>query len=518
MRKYIIAIIILSLGIITLVFSLIQNSNDIYPEEVFKEESIRFDNSFNSFTNTISNNISEIKKTFSDTLAIKHIDNTERYFLKLAQNNPYLISIIFIQNNNKFIINKSQDSYILAIDSTKNIDVINWKRYKNNKQISNWDESFELKVNQLEWFKDLSKTPNKLKWFFNTQTNNNISEDNELFYAAYTYTINGSINTILFRFSRLGLLNEFSTYSKYDNVNLLIQTNDGHNLNLSSGITETFKEITMNENSVDSFRIQTLKHFERFDGKESGIFNFNYNDIKVWNYFKKPDSAIGINFYILSIDNNNLLSSLNKELPSNLFFWISIVLIILSIVLFLFKYFSGSKIKQSGIPKCMDILKEDESRTLEFKSSLRWDYRQEKVNPELEKVIFKTIAAFGNTDGGILLIGIDDDKNILGLDSDFKTLKKPNTDFFEIHLRNLLHTQMGIKYVSKNIRMQFEEVEPNKFVCKIMVLAADKALFLKMKDKNGHMTEKFYVRSGNSSQEIKSIADINEYLNDRFNN
>ncbi len=36
----------------------------------------------------------------------------------------------------------------------------------------------------------------------------------------------------------------------------------------------------------------------------------------------------------------------------------------------------------------------------------------------------KTIAAFGNTDGGIFLIGVDDDKNILGLENDFQTLKK----------------------------------------------------------------------------------------------
>ena len=55
------------------------------------------------------------------------------------------------------------------------------------------------------------------------------------------------------------------------------------------------------------------------------------------------------------------------------------------------------------IPSVKEILTEEENRYLEFKSSLRWDYRQEKVNPELEKVIMKTIAAFGNTDGGILL-------------------------------------------------------------------------------------------------------------------
>ncbi len=370
----------------------------------------------------------------------------------------------------------------------------------------------------MQWFKNLKNKQNRISWFFNTNNKNiNIENgDNELFYMAYPYNSNGTNNLILLRFSRLGLLKAFSTYSKYDNVNLLIQTNDSNNLNLSSGITETFKNISQDTLPNDSLKILTLKHYYKFSNLDSGIFNFNYQNSIIWNYFKKPIENIGINFYLLSINNQDLLEKATKNSNSNIVFWFAIFTILISILLFIYKFSRTSKISQNDIPKCHKILNEDESRTLEFKSSLRWDYRQEKVNPELEKVIFKTIAAFGNTDGGILLIGVDDDKNILGLDADLKTLKKSTTDFFEIHLRNLLHTQMGVNYVSKNIRMQFEEAEEGKFVCKILVLAADTALFLKMKNKDGQSIEKFYVRSGNSSQEIKSIADINDYINSRF--
>jgi hypothetical protein len=52
-----------------------------------------------------------------------------------------------------------------------------------------------------------------------------------------------------------------------------------------------------------------------------------------------------------------------------------------------------------------DYLVDDESSELEFKSSLRWDYKENKLNTGLEKVIMKTIAAFNNGDGGVLLIG-----------------------------------------------------------------------------------------------------------------
>ena len=47
------------------------------------------------------------------------------------------------------------------------------------------------------------------------------------------------------------------------------------------------------------------------------------------------------------------------------------------------------------------LIKKDESQNLEFKSTLRWDVKQESVNKDLEKVILKTIAGFMNSDGGL---------------------------------------------------------------------------------------------------------------------
>ena len=75
---------------------------------------------------------------------------------------------------------------------------------------------------------------------------------------------------------------------------------------------------------------------------------------------------------------------------------------------------------------------------------------------------------------------------------------------------------MGVRYVSKYIRMQFEKCVDEKMVCKIKVFAAKEPVYLKIKNKNGLVEEKFFVRSGNSSQEIKSIGEINDYINTRF--
>ena len=71
----------------------------------------------------------------------------------------------------------------------------------------------------------------------------------------------------------------------------------------------------------------------------------------------------------------------------------------------------------------LSLICKGESETLEFKSSLRWDMKNSKKDIKLEEVIIKTIAAFNNSEGGILLIGVGDDGSILGLDSDYSTFR-----------------------------------------------------------------------------------------------
>ena len=138
------------------------------------------------------------------------------------------------------------------------------------------------------------------------------------------------------------------------------------------------------------------------------------------------------------------------------------------------------------------------------------------MNKALEDVILKSIAAFSNAKGGKLFIGVSDDMQILGLQPDFDTLKKQNVDYFELHLRKLINNQFGVRFSNNYLHMQFPVID-NKTICVIQVLASEDPLYLKVKNNQGHMVEKFYVRSGNASQEITSLQEINEYVNDRFN-
>ena len=91
---------------------------------------------------------------------------------------------------------------------------------------------------------------------------------------------------------------------------------------------------------------------------------------------------------------------------------------------------------------------------LEFKSSARVNMATGKKDDRLEVVILKTICAFGNSRGGTLLIDVDDEGQLIGLDPDLATLREPDADRFELWLRvgnstRRLDLDEAVDYVSR---------------------------------------------------------------------
>ena len=161
-----------------------------------------------------------------------------------------------------------------------------------------------------------------------------------------------------------------------------------------------------------------------------------------------------------------------------------------------------------------ELIAEGEDDELEFKSSLRWDFKELATNKKLEEVVVKTVAAFANSQGGTLLIGVSDSGEILGLEGDYLSLGGANRDKFEMHLRNLLSSAFGAAFVSSKLKVLFPAIGEVE-ICQVDVQPSAKPLVLTVKDKNGVGQEKFYVRSGNSSQEL-SLAEMPPYLAERF--
>jgi hypothetical protein len=161
-----------------------------------------------------------------------------------------------------------------------------------------------------------------------------------------------------------------------------------------------------------------------------------------------------------------------------------------------------------------ELIAEGEDDELEFKSSLRWNYKEQVPDKKLEAVIVKTVAAFANSHGGTLLIGVSDSGEILGLEKDHLSLGGANRDKYEQHVRNLLTTDFGTAFVSSKVKVLFPSISDVE-ICQIDIQPSTKPLVLTVIDKNGVQHEKFYVRSGNSSQELP-LSEMPSYLADRF--
>jgi uncharacterized protein with ParB-like and HNH nuclease domain len=159
-----------------------------------------------------------------------------------------------------------------------------------------------------------------------------------------------------------------------------------------------------------------------------------------------------------------------------------------------------------------ELIISGESEVLEFKSSLRWDYKLGKTNKKLEEVVVKTIAAFTNSNGGTLLIGVDDSGKVLGLENDYSWLLG-DKDEFELHLRNLMNKAFGITFAAKKLKINFPTIEGQE-ICQIEIQPADKPIIIKAVDANGQPVEKFYIRSGNSSIELPA-SQIVDYVNNK---
>lgn len=140
----------------------------------------------------------------------------------------------------------------------------------------------------------------------------------------------------------------------------------------------------------------------------------------------------------------------------------------------------------------------------EFKSTLRVNLHTGQSDPKMELAALKTIAAFLNSKGGTLFIGLNDSGDAIGLDAD----KFPNEDKMALHLDNLIKTHLGGAAFAC-IKPEFGELGGKRFLA-VECAPSNKPVFVK-----SGAAEEFYVRAGASSPALPG-SHAHEYINQRF--
>ncbi|MEO0339866.1 MAG: RNA-binding domain-containing protein [Bacteroidota bacterium] len=151
-----------------------------------------------------------------------------------------------------------------------------------------------------------------------------------------------------------------------------------------------------------------------------------------------------------------------------------------------------------------EIIDLGENNTVEFKSTLRWNLYAQKKDKAIEKAALKTIAAFMNSAGGILLIGVKDDGTLLGLSED----RFDNHDKMLLHLTKIIQKRIGTLYM-KFLHFNIEQVEDQE-VLRIDCGPATTPAYYK-----DDQSEHFFIRTGPATTDL-GLSKVYKYIKERF--
>ena len=143
-----------------------------------------------------------------------------------------------------------------------------------------------------------------------------------------------------------------------------------------------------------------------------------------------------------------------------------------------------------------------ESRTVEFKATLRVNLETGKRDRRMEHEVLKNIAAFLNTAGGTLIIGVKDDGTPLGLDRDGFA----SEDQMQRSLSGLVRDHIGASAWG-NIVPEFASYQ-GKRVFVIRCTKSKSPVHLGRDDE-------FYIRTSSAVEQLKT-REYKKYVDDHF--
>ncbi|MBH56573.1 MAG: hypothetical protein CMJ82_05260 [Planctomycetaceae bacterium] len=185
-----------------------------------------------------------------------------------------------------------------------------------------------------------------------------------------------------------------------------------------------------------------------------------------------------------------------------------------------------SRLKELGRSEVEKLIEGGENKFVEFKSTARFDLKKSEqltnldksekerfeilksLDKERQRDILKAVAAMLNTDGGNLIIGVDDGGQGVGIHQDYifftndanaDPLDKYARWLEDLFIHNFDLTCMGFLEIGF---YKWDDVD----ICHIQIEPSSKPAFV---------DEKFYRRMGNSSRVLKE-GELLEYAKERF--
>lgn len=183
-------------------------------------------------------------------------------------------------------------------------------------------------------------------------------------------------------------------------------------------------------------------------------------------------------------------------------------------------YLDGNKKGMNGswrqAPKPGDLLAliaREEGPHLEFKSTLRVSLPPKQDIPPyvIEAEVLKTVCGFLNAHGGVLVIGVTDCGQCLGIEADnFR-----NLDDFQKHFSNLMRTRIGVQYYAAFVSAYVVQIQ-DQHVYFVECRPSDQQVYAKVKmKKDDPEVLAFFVRTGSQTERLEG-KELVDYCQTRF--
>lgn len=155
--------------------------------------------------------------------------------------------------------------------------------------------------------------------------------------------------------------------------------------------------------------------------------------------------------------------------------------------------------------KIKSLILHGESKKLEFKQTFQYCIKKKQKEDYIEISALKTVVGFLNSEGGTLLVGVEDSGLIPGIDDERKKFHKDSNDKFLLHVKDKIKSRLGLstlKFITMDIFV-VDDVSVLQLVCS----PSDEEVFLDDKD--------FYVRTSPSTDKLEG-RDLSKYVLNRF--
>ena len=156
-----------------------------------------------------------------------------------------------------------------------------------------------------------------------------------------------------------------------------------------------------------------------------------------------------------------------------------------------------------------ELLIDDETRTVEYKQTARWNVRERRRDSAMEQVIVKTVAGMLNDRGGTLLIGVTDSREPVGLDDDYAQVKPANADGYVNWLDTLFETNLGHAGANR-LDIRIDSINGHD-ICRIDIPASSRPIWAK----NPKSADTLHQRRNNSTRAVPA-DEVETFLAERF--